>query len=67
MGGIRCKKEESESYIPPESDELYYNYASYANQMGKNAYEEKFRYYYRDGTWEAIEIIETGANMNEIY
>jgi hypothetical protein len=67
MGICCCKKEESESYIPPEPDELYYNHASYANQMGKNANEEKFRYYYRDGTWEAIEIIETGARMDEIY
>jgi len=67
MGGICCKKEESEAYVPPEPDELYYNYASYANQMGENVDEKKFRYYYRGGTWEAVEIVETGSEMNEIY
>jgi hypothetical protein len=62
-----CKKEYDDFYIPPESDDLYYNYASYANEMGKNVDEQKFRYYYKNGCWEAVEIIETGAEMNEIY
>ena len=65
--GICCCKKESEAYVPPEPNDLYYNYASYSNQMGRREEEKNYKYYYKDGTWEAIEIIETGARMDDIY